>query len=58
MRGAVVYLEDMSGDDGDADFLDRHVADEEADPLAHAADQRAPGARRRDQDACPSASST
>ena len=29
VRGTqLVYLEDMSGDDGDEDFLDRHVADE------------------------------
>ena len=34
------YLEDMSGDEGDADFLDRHVADESADPLAQLRDQR------------------
>jgi RNA polymerase sigma factor for flagellar operon FliA len=41
VRGTqLVYLEDMSGDDGDADFLDRHVADEEADPLARLRDQR------------------
>jgi len=29
----------MSGD-GDDDYLDRHVADEEADPLARLEDQR------------------
>jgi RNA polymerase sigma factor FliA len=41
VRGTqLVYLEDMSGDEGDADFLDRHVADEEADPLARLRDQR------------------
>ena len=41
VRGTqLVYLEDMSGDDGDNDFLDRHVADEDADPLAHLRDQR------------------
>ena len=41
VRGTqLVYLEDMSGDEGDADFLDRHVADEEADPLAQLRDQR------------------
>jgi len=41
VRGTqLVYLEDMSGDDGDADFLDRHVVDEDADPLAQLRDQR------------------
>jgi RNA polymerase sigma factor for flagellar operon FliA len=41
VRGTqLVYLEDMSGDEGDADFLDRHVADEGADPLAQLRDQR------------------
>ena len=41
VRGTqLVYLEDMSGDDGDSDFLDRHVADEEANPLAQLQDQR------------------
>ena len=41
VRGTqLVYLEDMSGDEGDADFLDRHVADEEADPLAQLRDVR------------------
>jgi RNA polymerase sigma factor for flagellar operon FliA len=41
VRGTqLVYLEDMSGDEGDADFLDRHVADEDADPLAQLRDQR------------------
>ena len=41
MRGTqLVYLEDMSGDEGDADFLDRHVVDEAADPLAQLRDQR------------------
>jgi len=41
VRGTqLVYLQDMSGDDGDADFLDRHVVDEEADPLAQLRDQR------------------
>jgi RNA polymerase sigma factor for flagellar operon FliA len=41
VRGTqLVYLEDMSGDDGDADFLDRHVADEEADPLNQLREQR------------------
>ena len=41
VRGTqLVYLEDMSGDEGDADFLDRHIADEEADPLEQLRDQR------------------
>ena len=35
VRGTqLVYLEDMSGDEGDNDFLDRHVADAASDPLA------------------------
>ena len=41
VRGTqLVYLEDMSGDDGDADFLDRHVADENSDPLGRLEDRR------------------
>ena len=41
VRGTqLVYLEDMSGDDGDNDFLDRHVADEDCNPLAQLQDQR------------------
>ena len=41
MRGTqLVYLEDMSGADGDSDFLDRHVADAESNPLAQLQDQR------------------
>ncbi|MCB2022300.1 MAG: sigma-70 family RNA polymerase sigma factor, partial [Burkholderiaceae bacterium] len=41
VRGTqLVYLEDMSGDEGDADFLDRHVVDEEANPLEQLRDQR------------------
>lgn len=41
VRGTqLVYLEDMSGDDGDADYLDRHVADESENPLAHLQDRR------------------
>ncbi len=42
VRGTqLVYLEDMAGDEGDQDFLDRHVAaDEGADPLAQLRDQR------------------
>lgn len=42
VRGTqLVYLEDMSGDDGDDDYLDRHVQpDEEANPLGLLQDRR------------------
>lgn len=42
VRGTqLVYLEDMGrGDDDDDSFLDRHVADSEADPMAVLRDQR------------------
>ena len=41
VRGTqLIYLEDMSGDDGDDDYLDRHVADKTANPLARMQDQR------------------
>jgi RNA polymerase sigma factor for flagellar operon FliA len=41
VRGTqLVYLEDMTGDDGDQDFLDRQVADASSDPLARLYDQR------------------
>jgi RNA polymerase sigma factor for flagellar operon FliA len=41
VRGTqLVYLEDMSGDDGDNDYLDRHVGDEGSNPLAQLQDQR------------------
>ena len=41
VRGTqLIYLEDMSGDEGDNDFLDRHVADEGFNPLAQLQDQR------------------
>ncbi|MFN3305012.1 MAG: RNA polymerase sigma factor FliA [Roseateles sp.] len=41
VRGTqLVYLEDMSGDDGDENFLDRHVADESANPMAQLQDHR------------------
>ena len=41
VRGTqLVYLEDMSGDEGDNDFLDRHVADEGLNPLAQLQDHR------------------
>src|SRR5262245_66035166 len=40
VRGTqLFYLEDLSGDDGD-DFLDRHVADENASPMAMLQDRR------------------
>jgi RNA polymerase sigma factor for flagellar operon FliA len=41
VRGTqLVYLEDMSGDDGDEDYLDRHVADEASNPMAQLQDHR------------------
>jgi RNA polymerase sigma factor for flagellar operon FliA len=41
VRGTqLVYLEDMGGDEGDNDYLDRHVAEEGADPMAQLADRR------------------
>ena len=41
VRGTqLVYLEDMHHDDCDEGFLDRHVADASADPLAMLRDQR------------------
>ncbi|HEY1129567.1 MAG TPA: RNA polymerase sigma factor FliA [Roseateles sp.] len=41
VRGTqLVYLEDMSGDDGDDDYLDRHVADEASNPVAQLQDHR------------------
>ena len=42
VRGTqLVYLEDISGgDEGEEGFLDRHVADEDADPMAVLRDQR------------------
>ena len=41
VRGTqLVYLEDMSGDDGDQDFLDRHVVDDVANPMAQLQDLR------------------
>jgi RNA polymerase sigma factor for flagellar operon FliA len=41
VRGTqLVYLEDMTGDDGDDDYLDRHVADEGANPLSLLNDHR------------------
>jgi len=41
VRGTqLVYLEDMSGDQGDNDYLDRHVGDEAGNPLAQLQDDR------------------
>jgi RNA polymerase sigma factor for flagellar operon FliA len=41
VRGTqLVYLEDMGGDEGDNDYLDRHVAQEGADPLSQLSDRR------------------
>ncbi len=41
VRGTqLVYLEDMTGDEGDDDYLDRPVADDEANPLAMLQDRR------------------
>jgi RNA polymerase sigma factor for flagellar operon FliA len=41
VRGTqLIYLEDMSGDGADADYLDRHVADEDENPLLHLQDRR------------------
>ena len=41
VRGTqLIYLEDMTGDDGDDDYLDRHVIDNDANPLAQLQDRR------------------
>ncbi|AKJ30981.1 RNA polymerase sigma factor FliA [Caldimonas brevitalea] len=41
VRGTqLVYLEDMSSDNGDDDYLDRHVSDKDADPLSQLNDHR------------------
>ncbi len=41
VRGTqLVYLEDMTGADGDSDYLDRHVGDEALNPLAQLQDVR------------------
>ena len=41
VRGTqLIYLEDMSGDEGDQDFLDRHVIDSGSDPLSLLQDDR------------------
>lgn len=36
----LVHLEDLSGDEGDLDFLERHAADEAANPAVRFQDQR------------------
>jgi RNA polymerase sigma factor for flagellar operon FliA len=41
VRGThLVYLEDMSGEDGENDYLDRHIGDESLGPLAQLQDDR------------------
>jgi RNA polymerase sigma factor for flagellar operon FliA len=41
VRGTqLVYLEDIGGDDGEQEFLDRHVADDSSNPLAQLQDRR------------------
>ena len=41
VRGTqLIYLEDMTGDEGDDDFLDRHVVDNDANPLSKLQDLR------------------
>jgi RNA polymerase sigma factor for flagellar operon FliA len=41
VRGTqLVYLEDMSGDDGDEDFLDRHMVDTDSNPLGRLSDRK------------------
>jgi RNA polymerase sigma factor for flagellar operon FliA len=45
VRGTqLVYLEDMSGEGSEDDFLDRHVSDKDADPLRQLNDYRLRGA--------------
>jgi RNA polymerase sigma factor for flagellar operon FliA len=41
VRGTqLVFLEDMAGEDGSDDFLDRHMVDKESDPMGLLADRR------------------
>jgi RNA polymerase sigma factor for flagellar operon FliA len=41
VRGTqLLYLEDLSGDDGDDSYLDRHVTDEDANPVGLLQDRR------------------
>jgi RNA polymerase sigma factor FliA len=59
VRGTqLVYLEDMSGDEGDDDFLDRHVADTESNPLGRCRTSACARRWSRRSRTCPSASST
>jgi RNA polymerase sigma factor for flagellar operon FliA len=59
VRGTqLIYLEDMSGDEGDDDYLDRHVADEAANPLARCRTTACAKRWSRPSRTCPSASST
>ena len=60
VRGTqLIYLEDMSGDEGDDDYLDRHVADEPT-PTRWRGCRTSACARRwsRRSRTCPNASST
>jgi RNA polymerase sigma factor for flagellar operon FliA len=59
VRGTqLVYLEDMTGVDGDNDYLDRHVGDEALNPLAQLQDVRMREALIERSRRCPSVSST
>jgi hypothetical protein len=59
VRGTqLIYLEDMSGDEGDDDYLDRHVADEDSNPLARCRTSACAKPWSRRSRTCPSASST
>jgi len=41
VRGTqLIYLEDMSGEEGSDDYLDRHITDVDANPMARLQDQR------------------
>ena len=41
VRGTqLVYLEDMSGDEGEEDFLDRHTVDTDSNPLGRLSDRK------------------
>jgi RNA polymerase sigma factor for flagellar operon FliA len=59
VRGTqLIYLEDMSGDEGDQDFLDRHVADRQrpAEPACRTIACATPWSKRSRN--CPSANSS
>jgi hypothetical protein len=59
VRGTqLVYLEDMSGDEGDDDYLDRHVATTETNPLARCKTSACARPWSTPSRTCPSASST